>query len=138
MVGGYVVRDRGLRSLNGRYVYADLCAGELRSFVGLDGARKDRAVRPTVPSPTSFGEGAGGRICVASHGGRVWKLMTAPALRGGALAAAIVALAILAPGSAAGAISANEVGISTDRHTSMVPTAPAARCSWSSGRGGSR
>ena len=75
VVGGYVVRDRKLRSLNGRYVYADLCAGELRSFVpGLDGARKDRAVGPTVPSPTSFGEGPGGRIYVASHGGRVWKL----------------------------------------------------------------
>ena len=75
VVGGYVVRDRKLRSLNGRYVYADLCAGELRSFVpGLDGARKDRAVGPTVPSPTSFGEGAKGRIYVASHGGRVWKL----------------------------------------------------------------
>ena len=111
MVGGYVVRDRELRSLNGRYVYADLCAGELRSFVpGLDGARKDRAVGPTVPSPTSFGEGARGRIYVASHGGRVWKLVTAQLLRGGALAAAIVALAILAPGSAAGAISAKEVG----------------------------
>jgi glucose/arabinose dehydrogenase len=75
VVGGYVVRDRKLRSLNGRYVYADLCAGELRSFVpGLDGARKDRAVGHTVPSPTSFGEGARGKIYVASHGGRVWKL----------------------------------------------------------------
>jgi glucose/arabinose dehydrogenase len=75
VVGGYVVRDRKLRSLNGRYVYADLCAGELRSFVpGLDGARKDRALGRTVPSPTSFGEGARGKIYVASHGGRVWKL----------------------------------------------------------------
>jgi glucose/arabinose dehydrogenase len=75
VVGGYVVRDRKLRSLNGRYVYADLCAGELRSFVpGLDGARKDRALGPSVPSPTSFGEGTRGRIYVASLGGRVWKL----------------------------------------------------------------
>jgi glucose/arabinose dehydrogenase len=29
---------------------------------------------PTVPSPTSFGEGAKGRIYVASLGGGVWKL----------------------------------------------------------------
>ena len=75
VVGGYVVRDRKLRSLNGRYVYADLCAGELRSFVpGLDGARKDRALGPAVASPTSFGEGIKGRIYVASLGGGVWKL----------------------------------------------------------------
>jgi glucose/arabinose dehydrogenase len=75
VVGGNVVRDRRLRSLNGRYLYADHCAGELRSFVpALDGARKDRALGPTVPSPTSFGEGAKGRIYVASLGGRVWKL----------------------------------------------------------------
>jgi glucose/arabinose dehydrogenase len=75
VVGGYVVRDRKLRSLNGRYVYADLCAGELRSFVPrFNGARKDRALGPTVPSPTSFGEGAKGRIYVASLGGGVWKL----------------------------------------------------------------
>ena len=75
VVGGNVVRDRKLRSLNARYLYADLCAGELRSFVpALDGARKDRALGPTVPSPTSFGEGAKGRIYVASLGGGVWKL----------------------------------------------------------------
>jgi glucose/arabinose dehydrogenase len=75
VMGGYVVRDRKLRSLYGRYLYADLCAGELRSFVpGLGGARKDRALGPSVPSPTSFGEGIKGRIYVVSGEGGVWKL----------------------------------------------------------------
>jgi glucose/arabinose dehydrogenase len=75
VVGGYVVRDRKLKSLYGRYVYADLCAGELRSFVPrLSGARKDRRLGRSVPSPTSFGEGVKGRIYVASQEGGVWRL----------------------------------------------------------------
>jgi glucose/arabinose dehydrogenase len=75
VVGGYVVRDRKLKSLYGRYVYADLCAGKLRSFVPkLAGARKDRPLGLDVPSPTSFGEGIKGRIYVASLEGGVWRL----------------------------------------------------------------
>jgi glucose/arabinose dehydrogenase len=75
VVGGYVVRDRKLKSLYGRYLYADLCAGELRSFVPkLARARKDRPLRVDVPSPTSFGEGVKGRIYVTSLEGGVWRL----------------------------------------------------------------
>jgi hypothetical protein len=74
-VGGYVVRDRKLKPLYGRYVYADLCLGELRSFVPeLGGARRDRPLGLDVPSPTSFGEGSKGRIYVASGEGGVWRL----------------------------------------------------------------
>ena len=32
IVGGYVVRDPGLPTLNSRYLYSDFCKGELRSF----------------------------------------------------------------------------------------------------------
>jgi glucose/arabinose dehydrogenase len=75
VVGGYVVRHPKLKSLYGRYLYADLCAGELRSFVPrLQDGKKDRPLGPDVPSPTSFGEGVKGRIYVASQGGGVWKL----------------------------------------------------------------
>jgi glucose/arabinose dehydrogenase len=75
VVGGYVVRDRKLKPLYGRYLYADLCAGELRSFVPrLGGARKDRRLGPTLSQPTSFGEGVKGRIYVASLDGGVWRL----------------------------------------------------------------
>ena len=31
ITGGYVVRDRRLRALAGRYVFADLCSGRLWS-----------------------------------------------------------------------------------------------------------
>jgi glucose/arabinose dehydrogenase len=80
VIGGHVVRDRRLTSLRGRYLYADLCAGALRSLVPqLAGAVDDRALGPTVDSPTSFGEGHRGRIYVATRGedegeGNVWRL----------------------------------------------------------------
>jgi glucose/arabinose dehydrogenase len=75
VIGGYVVRDPKLKPLRGRYLYADLCAGELRSLVpALDRARRDRALGPSVPSPTSFGEGVKGRIYVVSQAGGVWRL----------------------------------------------------------------
>jgi hypothetical protein len=75
VVGGYVVRDRKLKSLYGRYLYSDLCRGDLRSFVpGLERARRDRPLGLDVPSPTSFGEGVKGRIYVASGGGGVWRV----------------------------------------------------------------
>ena len=47
ITGGYVARDRGLRSLYGRYLYGDFCAGQLRSFAATPGRRAtdDRAAR---------------------------------------------------------------------------------------------
>jgi Glucose / Sorbosone dehydrogenase len=75
VIGGYVVRDRKLKSLYGRYLYSDLCVGDVRSFVpDLAGARKDRSLGLDVPSPTSFGEGVKGRIYVASGEGGLWRL----------------------------------------------------------------
>jgi glucose/arabinose dehydrogenase len=76
VTGGYVVRDRSLPSLNGRYVYADLCRGELRSFVPSPaGASDDTGLGLSVPSPTSFGEGRSGRIYVTSLDGPVFQLV---------------------------------------------------------------
>jgi glucose/arabinose dehydrogenase len=80
VIGGYVVRDRRLTSLRGRYLYADYCAGDLRSFVpSLDEAIDERALGPALDNPTSFGEGHRGRIYVTTRGegegeGKVWRL----------------------------------------------------------------
>lgn len=75
ITGGHVVRDRKLKSLYGRYLYADLCAGRLRSFVPkAKSARRDRALGIGVTNPTSFGQGVRGRSYVASHEGGVFKL----------------------------------------------------------------
>ena len=76
IIGGYVVRDRGLRSLYKRYVYADLCEGQLRSFVPrLGRVRGDRKLGLTVESPTSFGEDSAHRLYVASASGPVFRLV---------------------------------------------------------------
>jgi glucose/arabinose dehydrogenase len=79
VTGGYVVRDRALRSLYGRYLYADFCVGELRSFTAKPGveARDDRALEVQIPQLSSFGEDTRGRIYVTSLDGPVYRLAPA-------------------------------------------------------------
>jgi glucose/arabinose dehydrogenase len=76
IIGGYVVRDRSLRSLYGRYVYADLCEGQLRSLTPhLQRASGDRKLGLAVESPTSFGEDDAHRLYVSSLAGPVFRLV---------------------------------------------------------------
>jgi glucose/arabinose dehydrogenase len=77
VTGGYVVRDRGVPALLGRYVYADLCKGELRSAkLGPGSATGDAAVPGVakINSPSSFGEDARGRVYAVSLSGPVFRL----------------------------------------------------------------
>jgi glucose/arabinose dehydrogenase len=75
ITGGYVVGAGGPPSLRGRYVYADYCAGKLRSLVpGASRAHGDRAVGVSVNQPSSFGEDDRGRIYVCSLTGPVYRL----------------------------------------------------------------
>lgn len=76
IIGGYVVADRSLGSLYGRYVYADLCEGQLRSLVPhLKGASDDRRLGLAVESPSSFGEDDAHHLYVASLSGPVFRLV---------------------------------------------------------------
>lgn len=76
IIGGYVVRDPRLQGLRGRYVYADLCEGQLRSLVPhLKRASDDRKLGLQVASPTSFGEDDRHRLYVASLEGPVYRLV---------------------------------------------------------------
>ena len=76
IIGGYVVRDPQLPGLRGRYVYADLCEGQLRSLVpGLKRARGDRKLGLQVSSPSSFGEDQQHRLYVTSLEGPVYRLV---------------------------------------------------------------
>lgn len=76
IIGGYVVRDPRLRALRGRYVYADLCEGKLRSLVPhLKRASGDRKLGPSVASPSSFGEDTQHRLYVTSIEGPVYRLV---------------------------------------------------------------
>lgn len=75
VTGGVVVRDRRLPALAGRYLYGDFCAGVVRSFRVVNGkATGDSRVGFTVPSLSSFGEDAGGRVYAVSLNGPVYRL----------------------------------------------------------------
>jgi glucose/arabinose dehydrogenase len=77
ITGGYVVRDKGLPALDGRYVYGDFCKGQLRSAKLAAGAASDDAAIPgvaTVDQLSSFGEDARGRVYVTSLSGPVYRL----------------------------------------------------------------
>jgi hypothetical protein len=76
ITGGYVSRNRKIRSLFGRYVYADYCRGQPRSLIPeIGGARDDRSLGlGTRPGISSFGEDARNRLYVASLSGPVWRL----------------------------------------------------------------
>jgi hypothetical protein len=77
ITGGYVVRDRSLGSLYGRYVYGDLCKSQMRSVkLGRDGgASGDRTVPGvSISQLVSFGEDARGRVYAASLDGGVFRL----------------------------------------------------------------
>ena len=73
ITGGYVVRDPGLPTLAGRYLYGDLCLGTLRSTtLGADDDRVETTL--ALPRPSSFGEDGCGRVYVASLDGPVYRI----------------------------------------------------------------
>ena len=75
ITGGYVIRDRAVRALLGRYVYSDICDGRIRSARLRSGsASGDRPTGLRVGSPSSFGEDARGRVHVASLEGPVFRI----------------------------------------------------------------
>ena len=76
VAGGYVVRDPGLPTLRGRYVYADTYDGVVRSIVLSPGNTDDREAgleqRDLI---VSFGEDACGRLYVVSLNGTVERVV---------------------------------------------------------------
>ena len=77
VTGGYVVRDRSLPSLFGRYLYGDYCQGKLRSFPAVPDhhASDDRPLGLKVPSLSSFGEDGAGHVYATSLDGPVYRLV---------------------------------------------------------------
>lgn len=75
VTGGYVVRDPELPRLAGRYLYADFCGGQIRSFDPSRPGQSDSATGLDLSSPSSFGEGARRRIYVASLDGPVFRIV---------------------------------------------------------------
>ena len=76
ITGGLTVRDRDLPTLYGRYVYGDLCLGELHSFTPEPGRQADDDVDLglDVEGLSSFGEDADGNVYAMSISGPVYRL----------------------------------------------------------------
>jgi hypothetical protein len=78
VIGGYVSRDPGVSGLAGRYVYGDLCDGQIRSFApGLPRASNDRSEGMQAFGLNSFGEDSCGRLYAISGGGTVYRIVGA-------------------------------------------------------------
>jgi glucose/arabinose dehydrogenase len=75
ITGGYVVRDRNVPSLFGRYVYSDLCDGRIRTArLHAGTVPQGRPLNlPTLSQVSSFGEDAQGRVYVVSLSGPVYR-----------------------------------------------------------------
>jgi glucose/arabinose dehydrogenase len=77
ITGGYVVADRTLGPLYGRYVYTDYCDGALRSLAPhLGRASGDRKLGVAVEEPSSFGVDSRGHLYVTSLAGPVYRLIS--------------------------------------------------------------
>ena len=75
ITGGYVVRDRSLPRLRGKYVFGDLCEPRLRvASVRGQRSRGGRPLGVRVPNLVSFGEDARGRVYAVSLNGPVYRL----------------------------------------------------------------
>ncbi|HYQ77552.1 MAG TPA: PQQ-dependent sugar dehydrogenase [Solirubrobacterales bacterium] len=76
IIGGYVARNTGYGDLYGRYLYGDLCVGEIRSLLpALPLAGGDRSEGVTIDSLNSFGEDSCGRLYAISGEGPVYRLV---------------------------------------------------------------
>jgi hypothetical protein len=77
IIGGYVAREPSLTELSGRYVYGDLCEGEIRSLDLRAPLASDRSEGVLVPNLNSFGEDAIGRLYAVSGNGPVYRILAA-------------------------------------------------------------
>jgi glucose/arabinose dehydrogenase len=87
VIGGYVARGPGFGDLLGRYVYGDLCAGDVRSFSLASPYATDRYEGVHVESLNSFGEDSCGRLYAVSGDGPVYRLLGSGAAACGSTAA---------------------------------------------------
>ncbi len=77
IIGGYVVRDRTLGSLYGRYLFGDYCRPQIESAIlGRGGARDLHATGLNVSSTTSLGEDGAGHIYISSLDGPVYRIVS--------------------------------------------------------------
>jgi glucose/arabinose dehydrogenase len=74
IIGGYVARGPDLGDLYGRYLYGDLCTGNVRSFALVNPGLTDRGEGINVEELNSFGQDSCGRLYAVSGGGPVYRI----------------------------------------------------------------
>jgi glucose/arabinose dehydrogenase len=75
IIGGFVVRDRSVRALYGRYLFGDNCRPQIEAVtLNRHGARGLHATGLQVSSTSSFGEDAAHHIYISSLDGPVYRL----------------------------------------------------------------
>ncbi len=79
ITGGYVYRGSAIPVLQGRYLFADVCAGWIRSFVLEDGVatavRNHAAELDAGGNIVSFGRDNQGELYVVAYGGDVFRIV---------------------------------------------------------------
>jgi glucose/arabinose dehydrogenase len=76
IIGGFVVRDRSLPGLYGRYLFGDNCRPQIESVKLSRGhARSLRTTGLNVSGTTSFGQDARGRIYISSLAGPLYRIV---------------------------------------------------------------
>ncbi|HXQ89581.1 MAG TPA: PQQ-dependent sugar dehydrogenase [Solirubrobacterales bacterium] len=75
VIGGYLARGPQLGDLYGRYLYGDLCVGDVRSFSPAAPFLTDRFEGLHVENLNSFGEDSCGRLYAVSGNGPVYRLV---------------------------------------------------------------
>ncbi len=78
VTGGYVYRGKAMPALDGAYVFADFCLGDLETLRPLEGGDLEHGeLGVHVDSPASFGEDAAGELYVLSLEGALYRLVPA-------------------------------------------------------------
>ena len=74
VTGGYVYRGKAVPAMQGQYLYADFCTGNVWA---LPAGKPQRHGRPIakVESPSSFGEDHAGELYITSFDGRLYRLV---------------------------------------------------------------
>jgi hypothetical protein len=75
IIGGYVARGPNMGDLFGRYLYGDLCEGDIRSFSPPAPALTDRSEGLHIGNLNSFGQDSCGRLYAISGSGPVYRLV---------------------------------------------------------------
>ena len=75
VTGGYVYRGEKIPAMQGVYLFADYCAGDLRALVASGGKVVQERILPvSSPAISSFGQDAAGELYVLSDDGNVYRV----------------------------------------------------------------